>query len=438
MKGYIKKYFVSGDDLKIIKAIITLIVFVLLAKLAGLFKEVAVAWRFGISVEVDAYNFTFSFVQWPISLFGAVIGATLIPLVSKIKSQRLDGEINVLRSEIFGLTILLSLVVMVAFYLVFNQLLSNNVFNLDTLQLEYIQVFLNYLVWVIPLGFLAMLFSAWTMSSQRHTNTFLEAMPALMISFLVLVFGGAISLAYGIVIGFTLQTLLLGYFLYKHKEIEWPKFTLTSKNWSPLLAGLSFMLIGQFFMSLISLVDQYFAAGLGVGAISTLSYAEKILAIVLSLGVVVIGRAVLPVFSDAHNEGKVLKSIAIKWASIMFVAGVLASFVFYNYAGSVVRVIFERGAFSTNDTEEVANLLQISALQIPFYIGGMVLSYLIISLRQYKAFVYINGILLIAKVLSLSLLLHLGLDIISLPISTVIVYLLSFSLCLIFLFRYYK
>lgn len=433
-----KKLFSSIDDLKIIKAVVVLLIFVSLAKIAGLLKEIVIARQFGIAPEIDAYNFILTFVQWPVSLFGAVIGAALIPLVSKIRSQGLDGEIRLFRSEVLGVTIALSFIVVIIFYGVFYQLLKMNVFGLESVQVGFVRYFLPYLIWVIPLGFLTVLFSAWTMSSQRHINTFLESMPALTISALVIFWGGGISIIVGLVVGFAIQTLLLAYFLYKHKEIEWPKLKISSDNWVPLLSSLGFMLAGQFLISIISLVDQYFAAGLGVGAISTLSYAEKILAIVLSLGVIVIGRAILPVFSDSHNQGRILNKMAMKWTAIVFVIGILASVVFNAYSEVIVGIVFERGAFNQNDTAEVSRLLSVGAWQIPFYIGGMVLSYLIISIRQYRVFVFINGFLLISKILSAKLFLHFNFGLISIQISTIIVYATSFTLCLLFVLRHYK
>lgn len=433
-----KRLFSSIDDVKIIKAALILLVFVLLAKVAGLLKEIVVARQFGVSPEIDAYNFIFTFVQWPVSLFGAVIGSALIPLVSKIRSQGLGDEIKLFRSELLGITVVLSFFVAFCFYGIFGQLLVINIFGLEDIQLRLVEYFLPYLIWIIPLGFLIMLFSAWTMSSQRHINTFLEAIPSLSISSFIIFYGATISIVVGVVVGFFLQTTLLACFLYKHKEIEWPRFKVTSDNWSPFLSGLSFMLIGQFLMSIISLVDQYFAAGLGVGAISTLSYAEKVLAIVLSLGVVVIGRAILPVFSDSYNQGSILKRMAIKWAFVVFMIGVFASLLLYFYSESIVRIIYERGAFNSDNTVDVSRLLKVGSWQIPFYIGGMVLSYLIISIRQYKVFILINGLLLVSKILSASLLVYFNFGILSLPISTAIVYAISFLFCFLFILRFYK
>lgn len=434
----IKNKYNNIDDLNIIKAIITLLIFVFLAKILSLFKEVVIASQFGISPQVDAYNFTFSFVQWPVALYGSVLMSTLIPLISKIRSQEFYHEIIQFRSELLGVTIFLSLFVMLLFYFIFDWLLSINMFNLDSFQIKFVNLYLPFLVLIIPFGFLSMLFSAWTMSSKRHINTVLEAIPALTIIGFIFLLNTNISIVYGLVFGFFLQVLILIFYLLLHKEIEWPKIQVKSKNWLPLIKGLSYMIIGQFFMSLISLVDQYFAAGLGSGAVSIFSFSERILAIVLSLGVVVIGRAVLPIFSDIYNKGTSLKRIVIKWTSLMFIVGVLATLLLYLFSEDIVRIIFERGSFNDSDTIQVSNLLQVASLQIPFYISGMVISYAIISLRLYKVFVFLNGILLVIKIITIYILISYNFEISSLPISTVIVYVFSFFLCLIYFLRYYK
>jgi putative peptidoglycan lipid II flippase len=438
MQKYIKKYFNSFEDKIILKAMTTLLIFVFLAKIAGLLKEVLIAWHFGISPEVDAFNLTFSFVQFPVSLFSSVIGFTLIPLVSKIRSQESDVEIKLFRSELLGLTFILSIIIMFLVYIVLVYLLDFNTLGLEPIQSHYVKGFLPYLVFGIPLGFIITLFSTWTMSSQRHVNTFLEAMPALSIIVFVFFWKASISMIYGLLLGYLLQALILSLILHQHNEIELPKFNVTSPNWTHLLKGIAFMILGHFFFSLMGLIDQYFAAGLGVGALSTLSFAEKILGIFLSLGIVVIGRAVLPIFSDAHNEGRSVRFIALKWALIIFIAGILISLLIIGNTERIVKIIFERGNFNMSDTVEVSKLLRLSSLQIPFYISGMVLSYAIASFRIYKFFVFVNFFLLIIKIISINYFVDHGYEISSLPISTVIVYMASFLTCLAYIYKYQR
>lgn len=55
--------------------------FLLLGKVFGAFKEMAVAWRYGISDVVDAYQFTLVMASWlPVTIVGA-LSVVLIPVL---------------------------------------------------------------------------------------------------------------------------------------------------------------------------------------------------------------------------------------------------------------------------------------------------------------------------------------------------------------------
>src|SRR3546814_18912286 len=61
--------------------------FLLLGKAAGAFKEMAVAYRYGISDAVDAYQFTMTMANWlPITIVGA-LSVVLIPVLVRTPSQ---------------------------------------------------------------------------------------------------------------------------------------------------------------------------------------------------------------------------------------------------------------------------------------------------------------------------------------------------------------
>src|SRR5690554_5481445 len=59
--------------------------FLLLGKAAGALKEVAVAYRYGVSDAVDAYQFTLTLANWlPITLVGA-LSVVLIPVLVRMR-----------------------------------------------------------------------------------------------------------------------------------------------------------------------------------------------------------------------------------------------------------------------------------------------------------------------------------------------------------------
>lgn len=95
-----------------------------------------------------------------------------------------------------------------------------------------------YLAWTIPLALLVHLFGAWTMAANRHLNTLLEALPALVILVSVLMFSGPEPLIWATLLGFLLQALLLSFTLGSHGEIEAPHYRFQSPFWQSMLTGL--------------------------------------------------------------------------------------------------------------------------------------------------------------------------------------------------------
>ena len=119
--------------------------------------------------------------------------------------------------------------------------------------------------------------------------------------------------------------------------------------------------------------DQFFASDLGVGAVSTLSYANRILSLVLSLLVLAATRAVLPILAEARALGHETTHLTKRWAGATFLIGIGALTIGWLMAPTIVRLIFERGTFGPPQTASVANILRFGLLQTPFYVSGVVL-----------------------------------------------------------------
>ena len=83
-------------------------IFVLIGKAVGAAKEVAIAYRYGVSAEVDAYLFVYNLVNWPVSVWFSVLTLVLVPLVARI-TQGAPADLPRFRSELLGLAFLLGL-----------------------------------------------------------------------------------------------------------------------------------------------------------------------------------------------------------------------------------------------------------------------------------------------------------------------------------------
>lgn len=349
--------------------------FVLLGKLAGAGKEVTIAWRYGISPTVDAYVFIFNLVNWPVSVWFSILTVVLVPLAARLRNDN-KTELPRFRSELLAFTLLLGIGLGALFWIGLPFLLVKGWAGLTGKALAQALNMAGPLSLMLPLGLIVSLFSAWMMAGGRHRNTLLEAVPALVILLALLMPPGWMPepLIWGTVAGIALQMLALGLPLKRAAELNLPIFRYQSPSWQGFWGGIGVLSVGQLLTSLTGIVDQFLAASLSTGALSSLSYANRILGLILGMGAMAIGRAALPVFSQARVSGGTdVNALAMKWALWMFLGGIGVAFINMMLSHYLIQLLFERGAFTADNTLVVAILYNWSLIQVPFYFSALVL-----------------------------------------------------------------
>src|SRR5690606_29558839 len=165
-----------------------------------------------------------------------------------------------------------------------------------------------------------------------------------------------------------------------------PRLRLSAHQWPDLVKAAGVMLVGQIAMSFVGPIDQYTAANLGDNANATLGYAARLLSLVLGIGAASVGRAALPVLADVQSRGDAAhaRAVALKWSVWMLGAGAAAAALGWLLAPWGVALLFERGAFSAQDTQAVAHVLRWGLLQLPFYFGVLILVQLLASQNRYR------------------------------------------------------
>lgn len=374
------------DHHAIFKGMAWISFFVIIGKLMGAAKEMVVAYRYGVSAEVDAYLFVLNFISWPVGVWFSVLTVVLVPLAAKIRQEAFD-ELPRFRAELFSVTILLGLVLATLAFLGLPMVLRSQWAGLPLATAAIAVQVTPVLVFLLPLGIIISLLSAWMLAAGQHANTLLEGLPAFVIGIIILISAGSSiqALVWATVAGFAAHLISLSVPLAYRREIELPRFTFRSSQWPLFWHGFGIMLAGQALMSLVAIIDQFFAVNIGTGAIATLSYANRILSLLLTLGGTVVSRATLPIFSAAYRQGGTqVQRVATQWASLMFIAGVIAFCVSWLLAPHAVKFIFERGAFTTQDSSAVTEVLRYALVQLPFYFSGLILVSGLVSRGMHK------------------------------------------------------
>ena len=411
----------------IFRAVLSVAAFSILGKLATAAKEIAIAWRFGVSPIVDAYLFVFNLCNWIILIWFSVLTVVLIPLEARLRRESPE-QLGAFRGEALGATILLGLLLVAAVELVVPVVLASSAVGLPQRTAALALQMVPILAWLGFVGPLVALYSTWMMSGGRNANTLLEGVPSLAILAAVLVSGSIDSLIVGTLVGVSLQLICVAWPRTGSGEVRFPVFRFSSPAWRSFTHGFALVVVGQVIIGATTLIDQFFAAGLGEGAISSIGYAARIVGLLNGVVALTATRATLPVFSRAAvGDARRIRRVAFQWAALLGLIGLIAALVGVLSAPWVVRVLFQRGTFTAVDTAQVATLLRFGLLQLPFYFAGLVFVSLHASRGAYRVLL-MGGVLgLVVKVATIWLLVGtLGLP--ALMISAALMYLATLLL----------
>ncbi len=402
----------------------------------GAAKEIVVAWRYGVSDYVDAYAFVFSLASLPVAVWLGVLTVVLMPLSAKIGSAESPTTL-LFRSEALGWTIMLGGGLGLAFSLGMPIALERGWLGLGGASLQYALGMVRQMGWILPLGFCASLLSVFLMADGKHRSTLFEAVPAAtIIAFLAMPAGlGFDVLVWGTIAGFLLHFAGVSLSLVRRGVLAMPRLTAASPAWPMFWSGFGVVAAGQALMSITSVVDQFLAAPMPTGTVATLGYANRLLFLVLGLLALTVTRSTLPVFSEMASGPKAsMHAFALMWCRRVVLISIVAVAVGWSLAPWVVAQLFERGAFTPEDSVAVARAVRFGLIQTPAYVFSLTLATLMAASGRYVA-IFLSGLIgLVVKALSAMVLSrHLGLD--GLMLSATVLYLSTTAFFLVVLRR---
>ena len=246
--------------------------------------------------------------------------------------------------------------------------------------------------------------SALLLAKERHINTLTQIIPAavliLFLYFWPISDSNTTLFIAGMLVGSLLRVLTLGYFCKKENFKISPKIDDISGVIQHLKSALGLMVLSQLVASFGPPIALYFAASLGEGSVSIFGYSLKIIALAVGLGATATGRAVLPVLSSSSQSVSDKRKLAIQWALKLFLVGFFSAAILWIVAIDLVKITFERGAFSSTDTVAVAEMIQYGAIQLPFVFCNVVLAQFVASQGAYRILFYSSGLGLTVNVIS--------------------------------------
>lgn len=147
----------------------------------------------------------------------------------------------------------------------------------------------------------------------------------------------------------------------------WPRFDENVRRFFKILAPAAF---GSGIVQINLFIGAFIASWLPTGAISYLNYADRLNQLPLSVIGVAVSTALLPILSrqiraGAWDKAHQTQSQALEFSMFLTLPAALA-LIFL--ADPFVMMVFERGAFSVQDTAATALTLQALAVGLPGYV----------------------------------------------------------------------
>ena len=410
-----------------------------LVKAVTIGRELIVAWRFGTSDALDAYLIALLVPSFVINVVAGSFNAAFIPTFIQVReregereAQRLFSNVMVWSVGVLGATSVLMLLC-APLYLP----LIASAFSREKLDLTFRLLFV--VTPFVLLSGVVIIYGAVLNAGHRFALAAASPVlaPAMSVLFLLAFKNwGVFALAAGLICGAGLEMIVLGVAL-KHQGIRlrprWfgvdAHLRQVARQYLPMIAG-AFLMIGA------NLVDQSMAAMLSSGSVAALNYGSRVVALPITLAATALGTAVTPYFSSmaAREDWTGIRQTLRRYLWLSFAITVPLTLLIVLASETLIRVLFERGSFTAEDTRHIARIQALYALQIPFYIGGILVVRLISSLRANHILMWGAVINLIVNVV-LNYLLMQWLGVAGIALSTAFVYLLSFTYCYLALKR---
>jgi putative peptidoglycan lipid II flippase len=358
------------------------------AKLAGALKTVVIARYFGAAGILDSYLLAFLPLAFLMdSMSGPMINALLPAYVEQAQRRSLRDAIELQRSVATRLLAVLT-VVGAALGLFAGPVLHLFATGFDDEKIRLTRNLLLTMLPILPLSAVNACCRAALNAEEHFTVAAMSPAVVPVATTMALVFlngsYGILALSIGTVAGAVVESAWL---LYSIRSIGIPVMQPRPKT-SPsthdvfkqyLPAAGSGLLLNS-----SVLIEQSMAAMLGAGSVALLNYGTRLVSVLIAVGPSAVSTVFLPWFSrrtTADGPERLRKSI-VRYCLLSLAVTVPATLLLIAGSSWLIRVFFERGAFTGADTATVARVQSYALLRLPFSVQLALLLPMIASFKR--------------------------------------------------------
>lgn len=355
--------------------------FTLISRISGLARELFIASLFGANDTADGVNIAFKLPNLFRRIFGeGSLSSAFIPIFNE-KLLESDAKARKFSGEIFTI-LLISLVVIVGLMQIFMPSLMFIIapgFKEDKLELTILlcRITMPYLIFIS----IASLFGSILNSIKRFAAfAFIPVILSLSVIFVTLILNNQgvtypISISISVLVAGLLQVIFMSYYIMKTKMTFKVSLNLACKDVRRFLVNMWRTTIGSGATQLHLFFSQSIASFIP-GAVSILSYADRIYQFPLSIIGITFSTILLPELSKIYKKNDLAQALNVqdKAIKIGLALSIPASIGIIILSHPIIHIIYERGAFSPEDTIKTAKAISIFSFGLPAFVLSKILT----------------------------------------------------------------
>ena len=390
-----------------------------------LVKEMFIASLIGLNAELDAFYLAILIPGYLVVSLTNPLGPVFISELNSKSVDQPDQDIFINRILTY---LFLGLITISVFYFGAIPFLEK-AYSISAEQVQLFRIISLIYIPVIVIQGVSNYLLAYLENQRRF---FLTSLGSIIQSVVVLLFvylyAEVLSLGFGMLIGILIFLIIQLLIIRKEGNVKL-RFSLKGDSFTvKFKKEYLWLFLASFSMGATLVVDQYMASFFDSSSVSALNYGYKIATMLAGMGALALGSVSMPYFSQliVSNAIVEVRVVLKKILALVFVIGIPTVAIVYYFSESIISLVFERGKFSMQNVTLVASFLSWYILQLPFYVGGVVLSRLLSALNRTKVLFFFSICGLFINII-LNLLFTEIWGVAGIALSTSCVYLFTFS-----------
>lgn len=439
IQGLLRRLAGTSMNARIIRAASLVALISVPVKSIATFKEFAVARAFGASDVVDAYLIAFLVPSFFVSILSSSVGAAFIPTYLEVRLREGADAASRLFGRVLAFTLIGLSACAAVLLLVVPRIYASGLLHFSSSKSELTTRMFYMFAPLVIVGGVSALWSAVINANEKFAIPAITPVLQPLCGMLAVLAAapqfGVWSLVAGTLFGAAVELVVLGTFTWRVAPFQWkfgwndPDLRQVRMQWWPVI-------VGGLLSSGINFVDQTMAAAFAPGSVAQLVYASRIISVVMLVITMSISSTIVPFFSGmtARNEYAQCRRTLAFYTKLLLAITIPVTLGLIAFSHNIVHLLYERGAFTAENTQSVARIQALYALQIPFFAVSLLYVKLLAAAKETRK-IMTSAVINFSMNLVMNIILSRYMGVAGIALSTSIFYFSSFVYLVVVTYR---